>query len=132
MLLLDTNTLVWFWHGDAKLGPRARGAIEDAWRIGDACVSAISFWEVAMLHEKGRLELPADPPAWRRSILDHGLVALPVDDVIATRAGILTDLHGHVADRVILATALQGHQLITANAHLLNWPGTVARIDARE
>ena len=132
MLLLDTNALVWFWHGDARLGPGAREAIEDAWRAGEACASAISFWEVAMLHQKGRLELPADPSEWRRPILDRGLVALPVDDVIATRAGLLTDLHGDPADRLILATALQGHQLVTANPHLLEWPGAVGRLDARE
>ena len=35
-------------------------------------------------------------------------------------------------DRLILATALEGHQLITADAHLLHWPGAVARLDARE
>ncbi len=132
MLLLDTNALLWFWHGDARLGDGAREAVERAWRAGDACASAISFWEVAMLHQKGRLQLPADPSAWRRAILDHGLVELPVDGAIATRAGLLRDLHGHPGDRLTLATALEGHQLVTANVRLLDWPGAVARLDARE
>ena len=59
-------------------------------------------------------------------------MALPVDDVIATRAGLLTDLHGDPADRLILATALEGHQLVTADVRLLDWPGAVGRLDARE
>ena len=49
--------LVWFWHGDARMGPVARRAIESAWQDGEAAVSAISFWEVAMLHQKRRIEL---------------------------------------------------------------------------
>ena len=132
MLLLDTNALLWFWHGDAQLGPSARGAIEDAWRAGDACASAISFWEVAMLREKGRVELPVDPSEWRRAVIDDGLVVLPVDSAIATRAGLLPDLHGDPADRLILATALEGHQFVTADVRLLDWPGAVRRLDARE
>ena len=132
MLLLDTNALLWFWHGDAHLGPSARGAIEDAWRTGDACVSAISFWEVAMLYQKGRVELPVGPSEWRRAVIDDGLVEIPVGGAIATRGGLLPDLHGDPADRLILATALQGHQLVTADVRLLDWPGAVRRLDARE
>ena len=85
-----------------------------------------------MLRRKGRLDLPDDITAWRVSLLRDGLVEIPVDGAIAVRAGLLHDLHGDPADRFILATALEGHQLITADARLLDWPGDVARLDARE
>ena len=49
-----------------------------------------------------------------------------------TRGGLLPDLHGDPADRLILATALEGHQLVTADVRLLDWPGAVRRLDARE
>ena len=131
MILLDTHALIWFWHARPLLGPVAREAIEREWQAGNVAVSGITFWEAGMLQEKGRVDLPADLSAWRASLLREGLVEIPVDGAIALRAGSLRDIHGHPADRVILATALEGHRLITADARLLDWPGDIARLDAR-
>ena len=132
MILLDTQVLLWYRFGYGNLGRRARGAIDRAWARGDAAVSAITFWEVGMLHARGRLTLLSDIAAWRADLLRDGLVEIPVDGAIATRGGLLPDLHGDPADRLILATALEGRQLVTADVRLLDWPGAVARLDARE
>ena len=132
MILLDTHVLVWFWHGRSQLGRHARGTIEREWQAGTAAVSTITFWEAGMLQGKGRVTLTADLAAWRAALLRAALVEIPVDGAIAARAGVLRDLHGDPADRLILATALEGHQLITADMRLLDWPGDVARLDARE
>ena len=132
MILLDTHVLIWFWHGRAQLGSHAREIIEREWQARDAAVSATTFWEVGMLQEKGRIELPADLSAWRASLLRAGLVEVPVDGAIAARAGPLRNLSGDLGDRLILATALEGHRLITADARLLDWPGEIACLDARE
>ena len=131
MILLDTHVLVWFWHGRSQVGRAARQLVEGEWQAGNAGVSAISFWEVSMLREKGRIDLPAEPAAWRRALIEHGLVEIPVDGAIAARAGSLRDLHGDPADRLILATALEGHRLLTADARLLDWSGGAALLDAR-
>lgn len=85
-----------------------------------------------MLQEKGRIQLPAELSTWRGALLREGLIEIPVDGAIAARAGSLRGIHGDPADRVILATALEGHQLITADTRLLDWPGDIARLDARE
>ena len=131
MILLDTHALVWFWHGRSELGRIACQLVEREWRAGNAAVSAITFWETAMLRARGRIDLPAEPAAWRRALLDHGLVEIAVDGAIAARAGSLRDLHGDPADRLILATALEGHRLLTADARLLDWPGGASLLDAR-
>lgn len=132
MILLDTHVLLWFWHGQSDLGRRARETVEREWQAGSAAVSTITFWEAGMLREKERIQLSADPSAWRGALLREGLVEIPVDGTIAARAGSLRDIHGDPADRVILATALEGHQLVTADDRLLAWPGDIARLDARE
>jgi PIN domain nuclease of toxin-antitoxin system len=132
MILLDTHVLVWFWHGRSQVGHTTRQLVEREWRVGNVDVSAISFWEVAMLSEKGRIGLLAKPAAWRRNLLDHGLVEIPIDGAIAARAGALHDLHGDPADRLILATALEGHRRVTADSRLLDWPGSAAVLDARQ
>ena len=85
-----------------------------------------------MLHDKRRLTLLRDVASWREALLRDGLVEIPVDGEIATRAGFLRDLPGEPADRVIVATALEGHRLVTADQHILDWPGALSRLDATE
>ena len=132
MILLDTHVLLWHERGDQRLGPRARAELERSWSEGESAVSAISFWEVGMLVEKGRLGFHLDLDAWRRDLLDHGLVEVPVDGRIAVRAGLLTDMHGDPADRLIVATALEGHHLLTADRGILAWPGPLSRLRATD
>lgn len=132
MILLDTHVLLWTRFGYGNLGRRARAAIERAQRNGNASISAITFWEISLLQEKGRITLLSDIAAWRAALLRDGLVELPVDGAIAARAGLLPDMHGDPADRLIVATALAGHQLVTADRRMLDWPGSLSRLDARE
>ena len=132
MILLDTHVLLWRRSGDLRLGSSARSQVEQAWRQGELGVSAISFWELAMLQDKGRYTLRREVGAWRATLIDEGLVEIPVNAVIAARAGALPDMHGDAADRVITATALDGHLLVTADRRLLDWPGDLDRLDARQ
>ncbi len=80
----------------------------------------------------GRLDILMDPEALRRDLLAQGLVEIPVSGVIGIRAGVLPELHGDPADRLIVATALEGHELLTADRRILDWPGKLSRIDATE
>ncbi len=82
--------------------------------------------------QKGRMDLRIDLYLWRRDLLEQGLVEIPVDGGIAARAGLLPDMHGDPADRIIVATALEGHRLVTADQRVLDWPGSLVRLDARE
>ena len=131
MILLDTHVLLWYERGDRRLGAQARRVFESALQEGDVAISAISFWEVGMQIQEGRLVLSLDLDAWRRDILDQGLVEIPVDGIISARAGLLADIHGDPADRLIVSTALEGHQLLTADERILDWPGNLSRTDAR-
>ena len=79
-LLLDTH--VWLWTLDGTVGALTKPAIrliERAAGEGRLYVSDISFWEVAMLVSKGRLELAADPTLWlQRAALAPGIQLLPL------------------------------------------------------
>ena len=63
-MILDTHTLLWVDRNDPKLGSTARLEIEVAWQAGLLVVSAISFWEAAMLAERERISLPTSPERW--------------------------------------------------------------------
>ena len=80
----------------------------------------------------GRLDLLVDPEALRRDLLTQGLVEIPVSGLIGVRAGLLPGLRGDPADRLIVATALEGHELLTADRCILDWPGKLNRLDATE
>ena len=81
---------------------------------------------------KGQLDLRFDLDAWRRGMLDQGLMEIPVNGGIAVRAGLLADMHGDPADRLIVATALEGHRLVTADQRILDWRGRLSRLSATE
>ena len=130
MIVLDTHVLLWLRSGDRRLGAGARSEIERAWRASEVCVSAISFWEVALLKVKGRIRFPEDVAQWRREQLEQGVIEVAVDGEIGIRAANLPDFVADPADRLIVATALGGHRLVTADRRLVDWPGPLRRLDA--
>ncbi len=103
-----------------------------ALRSRELAVSAMTFWEVAMLKGKGRLDFPEDVGLWRRELLTQGVIEIPIDGEIGIRANALPDFHADPADRIIVATALGGHRLLTADDLILGWSGELNRLDARE
>jgi PIN domain nuclease of toxin-antitoxin system len=132
MTLLDTHVMLWMDTDDARLGQAARRLIGDAWSRGEVAVSAISFWECALLSFAGRVQLPHSPTEWRAQLLDAGLGEAPIDGATGIQAVGLHDLHKDPADRLIIATAIRhAALLLTADDRLLDWPGDVARHDAR-
>ncbi len=131
MILLDTHVMLWLRSGEPELGSGARAEIDRAWQSDEVAVSAISFWEVAMLKARGRIDFAEDVALWRREQLAQGVVEIPVDGEIGIRAAGLADFHADPADRIIVATALRGHLLATADGDILDWTGSVSRLDAR-
>ena len=131
MVLLDTHVLVWLDEANPRLGAGAVEEIDSAFRAGNVSVSAISFWEVATLVRKGRILLDMDLSAWRKELLEQGLVELPVSGEIGVKAAGLDPFHGDPADRLIAATAMQHSlTLVTADEKLLSSPLAFKKLDA--
>ena len=104
---------------------------QQAWEGDALALSAISFWEIAMLRDKVRIWSPDDVELWRREQLGHGMVEIPVDGEARIRAATIVDFHADPADCIIVATALGGHRLATADERILAWGGDLDRLDAR-
>ena len=130
VIVLDTHVLIWLRSGDRRLGSTARREIDQALELGDAAASSISFWEVALLAERRRIELDFEVGEWRQLLLREGLLEIPVNGDIAIRAAKLEGLRRDPADRLIIATALEGHQLVTADRQILDWQSSLDRLDA--
>ncbi|HYM48769.1 MAG TPA: type II toxin-antitoxin system VapC family toxin, partial [Burkholderiaceae bacterium] len=102
------------------------------WNVGQVAVSAIVFWESALLHVRRRVSLPVPVSEWRPHLLSAGLIELPVDGAIALRAVDLVGISDDPADRFIAATAIDHEAtLITADEALLRWKHALQRHDAR-
>ena len=131
MILLDTHVAIWLTLDNTSLGKRSRRLALQAARNGELAVSAVSFWEIALLISKRRLRPPDPVKEIRRQILTAGTVELPLTGEIAILAGELDTLHGDPADRFITATAIiHNATLITADERLLRWRYSLRRLNA--
>lgn len=133
MIVLDTHTLVWLTEGSSDLGPEARKTIDEAISADvPVSVSAITFWEIAMLASKRRLQMVQPIGAYRKEVLGLGIEEIPVTGETGIEAANLQSFHPDPADRLIVAsTSLRRGILVTADRRILEWPGALSRIDAR-
>ena len=124
MIVLDTHALVW-WASGGPLSPAASETIDRHVVSHGLVASSFSVWEIAMLVEKGRLELTLDVTEWvQRLAAIPQLRFVPVDNDIALASTRLPDpLHADPADRIIVATARSlGAPLITRDERLHEYP----------
>jgi PIN domain nuclease of toxin-antitoxin system len=129
--LLDTHAAVWLASDDPALGQKSRSLALAERARNQLAISAISFWEIALLAVKGRLELRHRPAELRSELLETGVVEIALTGDIALLAVELKNLHGDPADRFITATAIvHDATLLTADARMLRWRGKVKRQDA--
>jgi len=131
VILLDTHAALWFTMDDTSLGKRSLRMADQALSERELAVSAISFWEIALLVAKRRLRLIDSAIATRHLILNSGIIELALTGEIAILAAELQAIHSDPADRFIAATAI-AHKatLMTADERLLRWRHGMARQNA--
>ena len=108
-LLLDTHIALWLDSGDERLGAPTRRKIDASWQAGGRIfLSAVSVWEIALLVDRGFVELDVPVADWVARFLSRpGLDAIPLDHQAAARACSLHHLeHRDPADRLLIATAI--------------------------
>ncbi|MEI6233892.1 MAG: type II toxin-antitoxin system VapC family toxin [Planctomycetota bacterium] len=115
-LLLDTCAILWLAAAPNRLTTAARHAI--ASNPNELYVSAISAFEIALKHRKKKLDLGMEPDVWwQRAVVHHGLIVLPVSDIVAIASTALPPLHADPCDRIIMATALAlSAEIVTSDA----------------
>jgi PIN domain nuclease of toxin-antitoxin system len=98
-LLLDTQVMLWWLLGDARLRASTRDLIART-----ACVvSVASIWEVSIKHRLGKL--PVDPASFRDVCLAAGATVMPISDAHVIASGSLPDIHEDPFDRLLIAQA---------------------------
>lgn len=124
-LLLDTH--VWLWTLDGTAGAmadEARTLIQHAAAARRLFVSDFSYWELAMLVSKGRLQLASDVAIWLdRAAQAPGISSVPVTrDVLIYSTRLPGNPHGDPADRILLAHAqILGASLMTCDRGIVGY-----------
>jgi PIN domain nuclease of toxin-antitoxin system len=132
-LLLDTQTLVWWWTDDPRLPAQARAAIANPGNI--VFVSAVSGWEITTRHRIGKW------PEVDRLIAEYSALlrrsrfqALAISMEHAHRAGALPGMHRDPFDRMLIAQCgLEALPIVTSDAVFaaygveVIWDGAVRR-----
>jgi PIN domain nuclease of toxin-antitoxin system len=121
MIAVDTHILIWDALSPDRLSPAAVQALAEA-NQGDGLLMAdISLWEIAMLIQKGRVQVDTDCHAFLNLILQANRIQ--VQSITPQIAALSTQLPSMVnadpADRLIAATALAaGVPVVTADGNL--------------
>ena len=124
MIVCDTHALVFDALAPKLLGSEAARVIENSHRSGDLACADISLWEIAMLMEKGRLQVDASAEDFLVAMIAaRRLNILPVTPAIAALSASSNLPEGDPADRLIAATAIShGATLITKDERLTGLP----------
>lgn len=130
-LLLDTHIALWLDWGDDRLGEGTRRTIDNAWQGGGRIfLSAISVWEIAVLVDKGSIELDLPVEDWVEHFVSQpGLEAVALDHAAAARSYRLQGLeHRDPADRLLIASAIElGCPLVTYDDRIRRFARTRGR-----
>lgn len=122
MYLLDSHVLFWWMTEPSRLTPAQRRALSHA-EASDTglAISSITLWELAMLAQRGRIELSRPADVWLAELEhDPALAVMPITGRIAFEAVRFgTDFPADPADRIIAATAVcHGLTLVTADRRI--------------
>ncbi len=119
-VLLDTCALLALARGE--LPENAAAALRKA---PEACVSAVSPWEIAIKSAAGKLRLMEPPFTWFLGLTErYGLREIPLDSRIACAGAALPLIHRDPFDRTLVALA-QAHALtiLTSDENIPKYQG---------
>jgi PIN domain nuclease of toxin-antitoxin system len=117
-LLLDTHIWVWSVLDPSRLSARVARQLVNS--ENEIWLSAVSVWELRLLHDKGRLKLMPDAVSWINDNLTRlNIREAPLTFDVALAISSLNLPHNDPADAFIAATAkVFGLTLVTADEQL--------------
>ena len=104
--LLDTHTFLWMAADPSRLSKTVREIVLSEDTV--LYLSAASGWEIALLRQLNRVELPDEPQRFIPQALQRlKVLPLPIGFPVAISAAMLPFLHRDPFDRIIIAEAIK-------------------------
>lgn len=122
-LLLDTH--IWLWSALQPERLSRRVARELTNSENQLWLSAISVWELTILHRKRQFKLPEDLGTWvANSMQDMELIEAPLTAEVPLVVPLMKFVHQDPADQLLAASAkVFGLTFVTADRRLMQVPG---------
>lgn len=124
LLLIDTHVWVWLMLATGELSDETRTMVNGAIAKGRARLSAISFWEIAMLASRNRLQLGKPSGLWLRESLRDPAPAIEIlsPEIAVESCHLPGGFRSDPADQIIVATArIAGAMLLTHDRRILDY-----------
>lgn len=116
--LFDTHALI-FWVNQESVSEAFIRFFDEQEQQGRLHLSSISFWEIAFLVKKRRLEI-SDIHGWKNDLLSNTTIHM-LDPTAAEMidSTLLPDYHSDPFDRLLIAQARAGDfHLVTRDRHI--------------
>lgn len=123
-VVFDTHVFIWHMFADPQLPIKFRKNIDRLQNTHPILVSPMTFWEISLLSEKGRISLDMDCLDWvEQALCDPGFQLAPFTPQIAVLSSRLPGtVHGDPVDRILIATAFECHAvLVTCDEKILKY-----------
>ena len=122
-LLLDTHVWAWSLLEPDRLSPSVKAALGDP--EAEIWLSPISTWEMALLIERGRIQVDRSVDEWVAEALERvPMREAQLNHAVALRSRVVTLAHNDPADRFLAATAsVYDLTLVTADRRLIDGKG---------
>jgi len=115
-VLLDTHALYWSDARPERLSSAARSAISGA---DELAVASITWYELAWLAQRGRLEPQIPIRSWLTQLATQVRTVATMPAIAATAVSLPASFPGDPADRIIYATAIEyGWPLVTRDERM--------------
>ncbi len=102
--LLDTHAFLWMAADPDRLSEKVKGIVSR--KSNDLYLSAASGWEIALLRNLGRIELPDQPQRFIPEAMQQlSVIPIPIGFPTAIAAAALPLIHRDPFDRIIIAEA---------------------------
>jgi PIN domain nuclease of toxin-antitoxin system len=125
MIVLDSHVWIWWVSDPGLVSTEARKLIERSIENESIHISCISSWEVAMLANRGRLQLTMPVEDWieKSEALSYFNFVPVTNSIVLKAVGLAVPFHNDPADRIIVATAIaMGATLVTKDPKMLGYP----------
>ena len=115
--LLDTHTFLWMAGDPVSLSENVREIVEE--KNNHLYLSAASAWEIVMLQQLKRLELPDVPQRFVAEALQQlNVLPISIGFTTAISAATLPFIHRDPFDRLIIAEALKEKMTVLTKDNL--------------
>ena len=120
--LLDTHTLIWAIVDKNKLSKLVLKILQD--NDSELFVSAVSFWEIAIKHGRGRMDLEnfqiQNIPDYCRKLEIKQIPLIP-EDAINYSSLPSYENHKDPFDRMLIYQSISGHYILISKDNKMNY-----------